>query len=128
MLLSDLINKHYLASCVSITQVNERTWYGREQKHVHKDEDDIVDVIWLVILYGKQLVVRIRVVGSCHIDQKDHTLQVSVVRFVLVKRYRVKWVLIAGIKCKRIASDKRIANYYNREEDEIHQNVFVCRG
>jgi hypothetical protein len=59
VLLPDFISHKYLASSISELDVDEGTGNGRKQKHVHKDEDDKIDVIGLIILYGKSLIVRI---------------------------------------------------------------------
>ena len=127
MLLPGLIDQEYLASGVSVAQVDERARDGRKKEHVHEDEDDIVDVVGLVILNGEDLVVRIRVVSSCDIDQEDHLLQVSIVRFVSIERVWIKRILISWVKGEGIASDKRIPDYDDRKEDEVDQHVLVGR-
>lgn len=57
--MSDLIYKDDFTSSLTIPDVDEGAWNGREQEHVEKYEGYIVYVVWLVVLNGKELVVRI---------------------------------------------------------------------
>lgn len=127
VLLSDLIDEEYLASGVSVAEVNERAWDGGEEEHVHEDEDDIVDVVGLVILNGQKLVVRIRVVGSGDVDQEDHLFQIDVVILILIEDDRIEWILIFRVECKGFATNKRITNNDDGKEDEVDQYIFVGR-
>ena len=52
MLLSNLVNEQYLTSCVAISQIDEGSRNGREDKEIEKDKGDIVQIVRLVILYG----------------------------------------------------------------------------
>ena len=72
MLLPDLVNQDALAASVSKLDIDERPRYRGEKKHISEDEDDVVNVVWLVVLDYKDLVVGVRVVGGRHVYHKDH--------------------------------------------------------
>ena len=63
MLLFDLVNDDVFASCFSKFVVEDSCWNLYEEKHVEKDEDYEINVVWLMILEGKHLIVRVVIVG-----------------------------------------------------------------
>lgn len=51
MLLLDFIDYNVLASSLSDFVVNDCSWNRGEEEHVEKNEDNVEDIVWLVILH-----------------------------------------------------------------------------
>ena len=64
MLLPDLVNKDDLAASLPELQVDKRARNRGKEEHIHKDEDDEVDVVGLEVLDGQDVVIRVGIVGG----------------------------------------------------------------
>lgn len=103
--MSDLVYKDDLTSGLTVSEIYEGAWDGREQEHVEEYEGYIVYVIRLVILNGEELVIWVRIECSSRVDYEYHVIEASIVCLIGIEGYGIFWVLIIGVKFKRSAAD-----------------------
>lgn len=119
MLLPDFVQQNEFTVSLLEFIVNQRTGNRTKKEHIEEDKHDEKYIIGLVILYRYELVVRIRIVGSSHVDNEYHRSKSTIVSFIRIDRKSVKRIGISEIN---IEGERTIANESkttdnNREED-----------
>jgi len=119
MLHLDLIYEDILASRVYVRVKQKRSWDWAEYEHVQEDEKYEEKFKPLTRRKWEDLVIRIRVVTSCDVDNEYHLLKAVVVTRIIIVRNPFRLVYY-------YASDQPKSYDYDRFEDEEDEELTVC--